>query len=365
MSGQINKPVSKLRAEVARKKPITPAESTKLLLEGNKLFMHQVQEEKVSLHGLARGPLREVILACSDARLSLVFDVHLLSQHRTAVIFTAGNVFYFPSTDKVAVASRKMYDDLALQLKDPRLIKVIGHINCGAVAHRKDKDNPEIPADIRELLGQVQGDELDNTSAQFFLLREKLPRIVSSFAPHAWIIFDWTNEEDPLRRESNPLIRINDKTTQSIYELLSLRMEQGLFTGLDTQYAHAVAVTSVNGPELQIPFTLREVFGVERPNEVFCVTANGNLNGAAGFDPISRGSILYSLLNNQTSNIVLVHRDKMVLTAWKRELTSWLTNLTRSENALEHSVGERFVKGEIGITCMTFNFNEGRVALME
>ena len=253
-------------------------------------------------------------------------------------------------------------------LRDMGSIRVIGHVQCGAVNHADGQGNEGQPLVLRPLLNlAVPGNELANTRVQLVKLvehaRERHSGKGLSFSSN---VFDWNNTQSPLQVENQSA---SDMAIAYRLKYISrfvgdFDLELGRIPSMDTQYAHAVAVTSIVD-DWPIPATLREVFSVYTSNELFCVTANSQMRDATGFDELSLGSIFYSLANNGTNNVVLVHAEDVVLAAWTEELKIWFRQLSQSKDSRESEIGNRFLKGEIAISCMQFDVNTGEVHLFE
>jgi carbonic anhydrase len=109
------------------------------LLQGNKQYVtgtlryENLGAERTNLKNSERPPIE--VLACSDSRITpeLVFNQSLGAMH---VVRTAGN-----TADEFGLASL----ELALT-PDTKLLVVLGHENCTAVAHSLGKDDPATPA---------------------------------------------------------------------------------------------------------------------------------------------------------------------------------------------------------------------------
>lgn len=109
------------------------------LLQGNKQYVagtlryEELADERTKLKGSERPPI--LVLACSDSRVppELVFNQTLGAMH---VVRTAGNV-----ADDFGIASL----ELALHA-GTKLLVVLGHENCTAVAHSLGNADPASPA---------------------------------------------------------------------------------------------------------------------------------------------------------------------------------------------------------------------------
>jgi carbonic anhydrase len=109
------------------------------LLQGNKQYVagtvhHEgLGDERTQLKGSERPPI--AVLACSDSRVppELIFNQSLGAMH---VVRTAANV-----ADEFGIASL----ELAL-MPSTKLLVVLGHENCTAVAHSLGTGDPATPA---------------------------------------------------------------------------------------------------------------------------------------------------------------------------------------------------------------------------
>ncbi len=109
------------------------------LLQGNKQYVagtlhyEKLGDERTKLKGSELPPI--AVLACSDSRVppELVFNQSLGALH---VVRTAGNV-----ADEFGIASL----ELALTA-ETKLLVVLAHENCSAVAHALGKGDPASPA---------------------------------------------------------------------------------------------------------------------------------------------------------------------------------------------------------------------------
>lgn len=109
------------------------------LLQGNKQYVagtlryEQLAEERTKLKNSELPPIE--VLACSDSRIppELVFNQSLGAMH---VVRSAGN-----TADEFGIASL----ELALNA-ETKLLVVLGHENCTAVAHSLGKGEPATPA---------------------------------------------------------------------------------------------------------------------------------------------------------------------------------------------------------------------------
>ncbi|MDD5023182.1 MAG: hypothetical protein PHU63_03365 [Candidatus ainarchaeum sp.] len=342
--------ISPIAERIRGMQRVSPNQSTSYLLYGNDLFADILRHEGVRLSKLSGKGIGEILLVCADARAGMVLDARLQIRSSSTVVFSAGNTF-----SEQEPSSNATFQSLLLNARKKTPVKVVGHSHCGAVHHADGKGNLGQPRDIRLLLDTVTPYSVEeNANVQARRLIEMATSLGARVSISAHV-FDWDSSTKP--------IAVVDETTSLMSRSFRYSM-RGYRGTLNTQYAHAVIVTSVND-DPHIPFTPRELFGITQPNDVFCVTANGLNNIAPGFDSISKGSILYTLMNNQTSNIVLVHSDQAVLNAWKQELHTWLTNLTSSTDPREQEIGSKYSKGEIAITPMAFEFSTGRAFPIE
>jgi carbonic anhydrase len=109
------------------------------LLQGNKQYVagtlryEQLVEERAKLKNSERPPI--AVLACSDSRVTpeLVFNQTLGALH---VVRTAGNV-----ADELGIASLELSVSAGA-----KLLVVLGHENCSAVAHSLGTGEPATPA---------------------------------------------------------------------------------------------------------------------------------------------------------------------------------------------------------------------------
>lgn len=340
-----------IHRKILNKLPLTSDESTGFLVHGNIGFAEFIRSlGRVNLAKRSEELPEELWLVCSDARAGLIINPKLQVEHRLAIAFSAGNALSLEQP-----ASRAILASLLSRIRTGSTVRIIGHANCGAVDHADGEGNLRSPPGLRSLLDSVEPtNEMTNIALQL----ERVRSLAASVGAEVTVqgnLFDWNNPEQAVEGNGDPVTILN--------ETFRTRSLSRFVRGLETQYAHAVLVSGVNG-YITIPFTLREVFSVHRPNEVFCVTANELLSEGPGFDDLSTGSILYSLINNQTTNIVLVHADEVVLAAWKEELNKWFHDLSRSNDVKEALIAERYFAGEIAITCMLYDIQKGTVEVV-
>lgn len=341
-----------LHESVIQKKPLTPIGIYQLLGFGNAQFIEYIKNNKINLSDLSEGNRnpKEVLWVCSDARAGQVIGIETYTANPTAIIYSAGN--------SVTLGLRPSYQiilDLMKTLQYRPLLKVQGHYSCGAVLHSPSKENPNHPKDIRTVLEHVRANnEIENARWNIISIAES--ELVGDLKKptYHFCYFDWRSDE-PVHSTNN--------TSQIMKEIFNIRKEAGLVTlkDFETQYAHSVIVSSVNDRKNLLPVDPRSIFGIERANEAFVVTANANISlDCSGFDSVMLGSILYSLINNKTNMVVLLNANEDTLFMWKTELDMWFKGLEKSSNQIEKEIGRRYIIGEIQIQPFLFHMNSGK-----
>ena len=145
---------------------LSPEESLKKLIEGNKRFVSgktiKPNQSEIKIKELAKGQKPfAVIVGCSDSRVpnEIIFDQGLGDLF---VIRTAGQVSSYASWGSM---------EFATAVLGAKLILVLGHTKCGAVAAACTV--PEVPGHIvtlinaikpaAELAKEMKGDHIENT----------------------------------------------------------------------------------------------------------------------------------------------------------------------------------------------------------
>jgi len=331
---------------IIKNRPISPSNSNELLLYANEGVVEHLKGLGTDLEMVTSRDLEEILLICSDARASTFLGLSSQLSKRTAVVFNAGNSF-----DSKSSMMTNIFDELIERGGKNLKIRVFGHRDCGAVGHTDNKGNVGLGI-LKSLLNAVNGiGEIENAKEQ----RDRLMTFLSSRnmgnVEVSMYYFDWNDDK------VFPVGEM-DETLLTFRKRFGNKLRAGCISGLEKQYAHVVGISDA----LSIPFTLRELFGIRRPNEMFCVTANQN--PAYPFDEISFGSILYSLMNNSTNNVLLVHPKINVLHRWEGELRTLLNRLENGDNEKEKEVGVRFGNGEIVITKMVYNPKTAKVSII-
>lgn len=128
---------------------VNPDEALQRLMDGNKRFMEgktqHPRQDPATIRDLAKGQKPfAIIVGCSDSRVpnEIIFDQGLGDLF---IVRTAGQVSAQASFGSIEFADRVL---------GARLIVVLGHTACGAVAAAVS--NPEVPGHIVHLINEIK-----------------------------------------------------------------------------------------------------------------------------------------------------------------------------------------------------------------
>jgi hypothetical protein len=253
-----------------------------------------------------------------------MFDFDSFDSYAIKPIYVAGNIS--------AILSRKEMKNIFSQMDENSAVVIVGHAHCGAVHCAKESAKYAKLKNISDLLKHVDaGGEFQNLQKQIISLsnnpdflkasKKKSIRILGAFAnlDSDSVGFRFLDSNSLYRSDKSLERRLDSNFKQS-------NSEQNLS---NKQYAHAIVISS---PSLL--FDSREIFDCGA-NEIFCVSASDNSDSKKLaqksiasteialqnlLDEPAIASTEYSVKNNSTKHIVLLHTDMAVINTWKREL---------------------------------------------
>ena len=333
---------------------LNPIESAYALHEMNKEHVKRLAEHKGDLPE----KISTLLLICADARMGGMFEFDDFAKRGILPVFVAGNISEIFNTPGMKEIFRRMGKGSS--------VMIVGHAKCGAVHCAGERHLFEKFRNIFKLLGFVKHtSERDNLAEQAKAL-EANPDFQKAAAQKGVHV---TTAFADIAHAKKPSITIADESTATAKDAELISHLNAHFiesnSGQDLsahQYAHAIVVSGHS-----LTFDPREVFNCGA-NEIFCVTAGdfgkkkpkGHLSddavasteaAALGLlDEKSIGSMEYSVTENSSRHILLLHTDTKVVNAWESEL------LEKSD-----IIREAVIKGTVEITTAVYDPLSGRV----
>jgi len=335
------------------KRMLSWEESLDTLRKQNGLHVQRMKENPLS----KSDKIKYLMIICSDARMGGLFDYNDFRARGIHPVYVAGNI-------SEVLASKKMWDVFS-KLAPESAVVIVGHSHCGAVHCAKQSQAYSGHKNISKLIEHVNPEsETENVKQQMEVIsknpgfisesKKKSIRILGAFA-------NFDSHPPSFSLMSNQNIMRLDKALEKKLDFNFRQSNQGQDLS-QKQYAHAVVI---NGSS--VPSDSREIFSC-CANEIFCVSASDFSNskklGAKSIasaemalldllDEHAIASAEYSVNNNSTRHIALLHTDLSVINKWKSEL------MEKSE-----IIFQAVERGGLHISSMIYNDLTGEVFII-